>query len=85
MDEGARMSKVKDCKVILEEGIEVKVNEFFDDNSSSAKLWTTEPSLANFLEDGPNALLGSRLGHTREPKKASPAKTKNSRISMQEV
>ena len=45
MDEGARMSKVKDCKVILEEGIEVKVNEFFDDNSSSAKLWTTERKL----------------------------------------
>ena len=56
----------------LENEVKVEVNGFFEDDTSSVKLWTARPSLADFLKDGPNILLEGRLKPSKEAVKPTP-------------
>ena len=62
----AELSKIKDCSIDLENEVQIEVNGFFDDSTSSVKLWTARPSLADFLKDGPKELLKARLSQSKE-------------------
>ncbi|KAL8829774.1 MAG: hypothetical protein Q9191_001822 [Dirinaria sp. TL-2023a] len=70
----ATLSKVKHYSIDLEEEVRVEVNGFFEDNTSSVKLWTARPSLADFLKSSPKELLKDRLKQSKELIKAPAAK-----------
>ena len=57
----ASLSKVADYSMDLENKVKVEVNGFFEDETSSVKLWTARPSLAEFLKHGRKVLLEGRL------------------------
>ena len=55
------LSKKLDCDLDLEEDVKMEVNGFFEDSTSSVKLWTARPSVAEYFRKGPEELLRARL------------------------
>ena len=62
----AALSKMKHHEMNLEEEVMIEVNGFFEDSTSSVKLWTARPSLADFFKCGPFKLLEARLKQAKE-------------------
>lgn len=79
----ANLAKIENFDVDLEKDVQVEVNGFFEDSTSSVKLWTDRPSLADLLKEGPNALLLARLRRSKEPPKA-PLARKNTPIATKQ-
>ena len=61
------LSNKTDYILDLEDEVKVEVSGFFEDSTSSVKVWTARPSLAVFFKRGPWECLRDRL---REPQGA---------------
>ena len=55
------LSKIDHHSMDLETEVEIEVNGFFEDATSSVKLWTSRKSLKEYLKKGPRALLEARM------------------------
>ena len=55
------LSKIDHYSIDLETEVKVEVNGFFEDATSSVKLWTSRTSLKDYLKNGPRALLEARI------------------------
>lgn len=65
------LSMIEHCSIDLETDVKVEVNGFFEDATSSAKLWTSRPSLKDYLKHGPRALLEARMRQAQSSAKSS--------------
>lgn len=70
----AKLSRIKDCHIDLESEVKVEANGFFEDSTSTVKLWTARPSLAELLAEGPKKLLEVRLRQSLSSGKSLPPK-----------
>ncbi|KAL8796496.1 MAG: hypothetical protein Q9195_001170 [Heterodermia aff. obscurata] len=55
------LSKIGHYSIDLETDVKIEVNGFFEDATSSVKLWTSRTSLKDYLKKGPRALLEARM------------------------
>ena len=55
------LSKIDHHEIDLEADVKIEVNGFFEDVTSSVKLWTSRTSLKDYLKKGPRALLEARM------------------------
>lgn len=55
------LSKIDHYGIDLETDVKIEVNGFFEDATSSVKLWTSRQSLKEYLKKGPRALLEARM------------------------
>ena len=46
------LSKIKHCGIDLETEVKLEVNGFFKDTTSSVKLWTSRPTVKEYLDQG---------------------------------
>ena len=74
VQEAVKLSKIKNCDVDLEAEVKVEVNGFFEDNTSTVKLWTARPTFVDFLAEGPRAHLEARLKQSQGSGKPPPVK-----------
>ena len=69
----------------------MEVNGFFEDSTSSVKLWTARPSVAEYLRIGPQELLKARLTQSQGLSKPStnkeevPKDDKHAQQALQQV
>ena len=77
------LSKKLDCDLDLEEDVKMEVNGFFEDSTSSVKLWTARPSVAEYLRKGPEELLKARLRQSQGVPKPSTSKEEASKSDNQ--
>lgn len=46
------LSKIKHCGIEIENEVKIEVNGFFKNTTSSAQLWTSKPTLKDYLDQG---------------------------------
>ena len=55
------LSKIDHNSIDLETDVKIEVSGFFEDATSSVKLWTSRTPLKEYLKKGPRALLEARM------------------------